>query len=66
MAQPATVLYFRVFHSHFSTYFNNQTHFGLAKLSIIQFKIKLIFKMAIIRLFIIFRPSNLQILDSYQ
>jgi hypothetical protein len=55
MVPPTTVLYFRLLHSHFSTDFNIETHFGLAKLStsifirpeIIKFEMESIFKMAI-------------------
>jgi hypothetical protein len=80
MAPPATDLYFRILHTYFSTYFNISTHFGIAKLStsilrpkIIQFKMKSIFKMAILRLSIrstescisaIFRP--IIFLDSFR
>jgi hypothetical protein len=64
MAPPTTLFFFRVLHSHFSTDFNISTHFGLSKSStfiflisrIIQFKMELISKMAILRLSI--RPSE--------
>jgi hypothetical protein len=57
MAPPTTVLYFQILHNHFSTELKIQTDSGLARLSTsiffrlkaIQFKMELIFKMAILR-----------------